>query len=224
MSTLLITLIRQQKLDLMNIENYKISYSDFHQFNAGNMNAVAILYQSGYLTIVNYKEDRKQFLLDYPNVEVKSCFAKSLLEEYFAAGQQKRNDFTTQFMDYVYDGEVEKMMLRLKEFLKAIPNTIIEDREKYFQTAVHLIFRMFGFDCRSEVALADGRVDTMLETADQVYLFEFKYEKSAEEALSQIDTKEYLLPWESSGKTRYRIGVNFSGAERNITEWKWVKM
>ncbi|MDR0909826.1 MAG: ATP-binding protein [Spirochaetaceae bacterium] len=222
--TFLINLIRSQKIDVLHLENYYFNASDLQKFDINNMDAVTVLYQTGYLTIVDFDDDRKQYILDYPNREIKSCFSESLVEEYFETGENHRSDFMNYIIRCIFDCEIDKMMERLKSFLKEIPNTIIEDREKYFQTVLHLIFRMFGFNCRSETALSDGRVDTLLETKKTLYLFEFKYDKSAKEALTQIDTKEYLLAWKYSGKELYKIGVNFSGKERNITEWQWVKV
>ncbi|MDR0684856.1 MAG: PD-(D/E)XK nuclease domain-containing protein, partial [Spirochaetaceae bacterium] len=66
---------------------------------------------------------------------------------------------------------------------------------------------------------ADGRIDTLVETRKQVYCFEFKLNGSAEEALAQIDSREYLLPWRGSGKKLVKVGVNFDYEKRNIKEW-----
>ena len=74
-------------------------------------------------------------------------------------------------------------------------------------------------NCRSEVRIAAGRIDTLVETEDMVYCFEFKLDKTAGEALTQIDTREYLLPWEGSGKRLFKVGVSFDGEKRNIGEW-----
>ncbi|MDR2095933.1 MAG: PD-(D/E)XK nuclease domain-containing protein, partial [Treponema sp.] len=92
--------------------------------------------------------------------------------------------------------------------------------EKYYQTVVHLIFRMLGLRCRSEVRIAAGRIDTLVETKRYVYCFEFKLEGSAEAALEQIDRKEYLLPWKGGGKQLVKVGVAFDYEKRNIGGWK----
>jgi hypothetical protein len=92
--------------------------------------------------------------------------------------------------------------------------------EKYYQTVVYLVFRMMGLFCQSEVQTADGRIDCVVETKKHVYCFEFKLEGSAEEALAQIDRKEYLLPWSGSGKELIKVGVSFDHKKRNIGEWK----
>ena len=97
------------------------------------------------------------------------------------------------------------------------------ESENYYETVVHLIFTMLGFNCRSEVRIAAGRIDTLVETKNFVYCFEFKLNKTgSEEALAQIETKEYLLPWEGSGKKLFKIGINFDHNKRNIGSWKSI--
>jgi hypothetical protein len=81
---------------------------------------------------------------------------------------------------------------------------------------------MLGLYCRSEVRIAAGRIDTLVETKNHVYCFEFKLNGTAEEALKQIDGKDYLLPWAGSGKTLVKVGVSFDREKRNIGEWKAV--
>jgi hypothetical protein len=78
---------------------------------------------------------------------------------------------------------------------------------------------MIGLSCKSEVRTASGRIDSVVETPKYVYCFEFKLEGSAVEALEQINSKEYLLPWEGSGKALIKAGVSFSASKRNIDEW-----
>jgi hypothetical protein len=92
--------------------------------------------------------------------------------------------------------------------------------EKYYQIIVHLIFRMLGLYCRSEVRTAAGRIDTLVETKNYVYCFEFKLNGTVEEALEQINRKDYLLPWTGSGKELIKVGVSFDFEKRNIGGWK----
>jgi hypothetical protein len=79
---------------------------------------------------------------------------------------------------------------------------------------------MLGLNCQSEVRIASGRIDTLVETKNYVYCFEFKLDGTAEEALAQIETKDYLLPWTGSGKKLFKAGVNFDHKRNNIGDWK----
>ena len=121
--------------------------------------------------------------------------------------------------DALLEGDVDRAMNALRTIFASIPYGIHLKDEKYYQTIVHLVFRMMGLLALSEVQTADGRIDTLVETRKQVYCFEFKLNGSAEEALAQIDGKEYLLPWHGSGKKLFKVGVSFDYEKRNIKEW-----
>ncbi|GHU40867.1 ATPase AAA [Spirochaetia bacterium] len=218
--TFLIKLIAGQKINIIDLNNMRVGYADFSKYDVETLKAVPLLYQSGYLTISDYDEECNQFILDYPNEEVRTAFSMSLIEDYLQAPDDKSNALYTQLPRALAKGDVDAVMNTLKPFLASIPYDIIKDTENYYQTATHLIFTMLGMNCRSEVRIAQGRIDTLVETKKFVYCFEFKLDGTACEALEQIDTKEYLLPWEGSGKKLFKVGVVFDAGKRNIGEWK----
>ena len=90
----------------------------------------------------------------------------------------------------------------------------------YFHNAVALIFKMVGFYTDTERNTSDGRMDMVVQTADYIYLFEFKLDRSADEALAQIEEKQYALPFAHDSRKLYKIGVNFSSETRRIENWK----
>jgi ATP-dependent exoDNAse (exonuclease V) beta subunit len=171
------------------------------------------------LTIKEYDDELDQYTLDYPNEEVRASFAKSLLEQYLQPSAGASRGLNNRLPAALFKGDIEGAMNALKSFLASIPYDIIKERESYYETAIHLIFTMLGFNCRSEVRIASGRIDTLVETKNNVYCFEFKLNGTAREALAQIDTKEYLLPWLVSEKQLYKIGVEFDYEKRNIGDW-----
>jgi len=218
--TFLINLIIKQKINIINLTNMRVGYEDFRKYDIETMRAEPLLYQSGYLTIKDYDEELEQYILDYPNEEVQASFSRSLLEQYLQPSGEASRGLNTRLPAALIKGEVDEAMNTLKSFLASIPYDIIKERENYYETAIHLIFTMLGLNCRSEVRIASGRIDTLVETKRFVYCFEFKLKGTAEEALEQIDTKEYLLPWTGSGKKLFKIGVEFDCEKRNIGEWK----
>ena len=221
--TFLVKLIVEQKINIVELGDMRVGREEFRKYDIENMRAAPLLYQSGYLTISDYDGERDRFTLDYPNDEVRSCFASSLLDLYAPVPEQVSLSVSVRLLDALYDGEIDLAMDTLKRFFAAIPYDIIRESENYYQTAIHLIFTMFGLNCRSEVRIAAGRIDTLLETKDFVYCFEFKLDKGADEALAQIDSREYLLPWTGSGKRLFKVGVDFDREKRNIGEWKAVE-
>ncbi|MDR2053335.1 MAG: PD-(D/E)XK nuclease domain-containing protein [Treponema sp.] len=221
--TFLIKLIERQKIDILGLEKSAFTLAALQKFNVDNMDALAVLYRSGYLTIAGYDEELNEYLLDYPNEEVRSAFADALLEHYIHVSAMDLNALAVTLPRAFVKGDIEAAMNGLPPFFAAIPYDIQLKDEKYYQTIIHLIFRMLGLYCRSEVRTAAGRIDTLVETKNHVYCFEFKPKGTAAEALAQIDSKDYLLPWQGSGKGLVKVGVSFDWEKRNIGEWKAVK-
>jgi hypothetical protein len=216
----LINLIIKQKVNILDLSHLRVGYEDFRRYDIEEMKAAPLLYQTGYLTISDYDEELNQFILDYPNVEVRSSFSQSLLEQYAQMPEGVSRALYTQLPLALFKGDVDTAMNTLKSFFASIPYDIVKETENYYQTAIHLIFTMLGLNCRSEARIASGRIDTLVETKSFVFCFEFKLNGTADEALAQIDTKEYLLPWKESGKTLFKVGVEFDNEKRNIGEWK----
>jgi hypothetical protein len=189
------------------------------------MQLVPLLYQSGYLTIKEYDDDTDVIKLGFPNEEVWSAYSMQLIKYMYS---DIIPSFNGKFPSYLIKGQPEEAMELLKQFLSGIPYDVHEDTERYYHGMIDLIFRMFGMNTRSEVRIAAGRIDTLVETRNFVYCFEFKMNKAgadvtphtAKDALAQIDSKEYMTPWAGSGKKSYKIGVVFDAAKRNISAWE----
>lgn len=162
--TFLVKLIEQQKIDVLALEKSAFTFAALQKFNVDNMDALAVLYQSGYLTIAGYDGEFNEYLLDYPNEEVRSAFAEALLEGYIHASSQNINALAVNLPKALARGEIAAAMNMLPPFFAAIPYDIQLKDERYYQTIIHLIFRMLGLYCRSEVRIAAGRIDTLVET------------------------------------------------------------
>lgn len=72
---------------------------------------------------------------------------------------------------------------------------------------------------QAEVRSAKGRADAVVKTPDYIYVFEFKLNGSAEEAIKQIDEKGYLIPYSADERQLIKIGVDFDPEERNLGDW-----
>jgi hypothetical protein len=220
--TFLLKLIENQNINILDLNNMRVGYDDFSKFDVENMKAVPVLYQSGYLTIHDYDAESDDFILDYPNMEVRVCFAKSLLEHCLCPSEGKARSLYHNLPAAFRKGDVQGVMDALQAFLGSIPSEITTRLEYYYETAVHLIFTMMGTRCNSEVRIAAGRIDTVVETKEFIYCFEFKLNGTVKQALEQIDTKNYLLPWKRSGKTLFKIGVEFDHERHNIGAWESI--
>jgi len=217
--TLLTDLINSQNIDITNLNNMQVGYDDFDAFDIEEMEPAPLLYQTGYLTITDYDEKEECFTLDYPNIEVRSAFAKSLATRCLKTPSNWSYSSCKKLMAALNGGDVDAVMEAVKLFMAKIPYDLFQKRENFFQSVVYVMFAMLGLDCRTEERIATGRVDMVVETRGFVYCFEFKLDGTAEAALAQIDTKEYAIPWMGRGKKVFKVGVNFDFEKKNVGEW-----
>lgn len=95
--------------------------------------------------------------------------------------------------------------------------------EHYFQTVIYLIFTLLGQFAECEMHTFIGRIDCKVETDKFIYLFEFKRDKTADEALNQIEDNSYTLPFVADHRKVYKIGVSFDTEKRMLSDWKVVE-
>jgi len=220
----LMNLIESQKVDILTFKNMIVTSNGLNNYNTETLQATPMLYQAGYLTIVDYNKATDNYTLDYPNTEIRAAFSKELVERYLKVTESDKEALIANLTEYLFSGDVTSAMeLSLKPFMAKIPYNITICHEHYFQTVFHIIFTALGLKCQSEVIIATGRIDSVVETPKYVYCFEFKLNKTAQEAIKQIDENDYLAPYRGKGKTLFKVGVNFNYEERKIEDWIFVK-
>ena len=215
----LIKSLQKYHVNVMDIERKGCNVDDFDVSPEQMTSALPLLYQSGYLTIKKYKPLTKSYQLGYPNREVKIGMLKSLAPNYLSPMSIDNNGLVADFVEMLYDGDLEGAMVRLKAYLASISNRLSNKNERDFQTVFYLIFNLMGAFILVEEDSAIGRADAVVHTPDAVYVFELKYDGSAEEAIKQIDDKGYLIPYSADGKRLYKIGVNYDSQQRTIGDW-----
>jgi len=178
-----------------------------------------LLFQSGYLTISSYDPRFKKYTLRHPNREVAEGFTDYLVP-YYAPAANRGSLYIENFIADVEGGQPEAFVGRLDMLFARGDYQIAGDAELYFQNVLYVIFTMMGFYTEVERHTTDGRMDMVIQTPDYVYLFEFKLDKSADEALQQIEDKQYAKPFEHDSRKLYKIGINFSTQTRRMDGWK----
>ena len=195
---------------------------DLTDYNIENPDIIPLFYQTGYLTIKGYEREVNSYLLKYPNEEVKNAFLASLVPYVFPENKYSFLDINKFYFD-LKAGEIESVMKRLKSLFATLPYaTKNNDKiiEQNFQNVIYLVFLLLGEFVRVEHHYSHGRADCIVENAGYVYLFEFKRDKSADEALAQIEEKGYAAPYTADPRKLVKIGASFSSDERNLVEWK----
>ena len=215
----LIKTLKHYNVNVMDIEKKSCDVDDFDVSPEQMTTALPILYQSGYLTIKKYNQMLHRYTLEYPNQEVKIGMLKSLAPNYLSPIQLDNSSLVGDFLEKLYDEDLEGAMVRLKAYLAGISNRLSNKNERDFQTVFYLIFNLMGSYMKVEEDSAIGRADAVVHMPDAIYVFELKYDGSAEDALKQIDDKGYLIPYSAEGKRLYKIGVNYDSNQRTIGEW-----
>ena len=191
-------------------------------YRADNPDPVPLLYQTGYLTIVAYEPVGQVCTLAFPNGEVKYGFLESLAPAYMQGVSAGSGNNIFALRKHIESANLEGVRDILTALFASIPYTDTDKApfEHYFQSVLFILFTLLGQMVKCEVHSAKGRADCIVETRDYVYIFEFKLDKSAEEALAQIEEKQYALPYRADSRKLYKIGVSFDSASRGLTGWK----
>ena len=215
----LIKALQKYHVNVIDIEKRSCDVDDFDVSPEMMTSALPLLYQSGYLTIKKYNPILHRYTLEYPNREVKIGMLKSLAPNYLSPITLDNNSLVGDFLEKLYEADVDGAMVRLKAYLASISNRLSNKSERDFQTVFYLIFNLMGAHMRVEEDSAIGRADAVVYMPDAVFVFELKYDGSAEDAIRQIDEKGYLIPYSADGKRLYKIGVNYDSNQRTIGDW-----
>ncbi|MDM8521535.1 ATP-binding protein [Anaerolineales bacterium HSG6] len=219
--TFLINLIKKNRISFHKLyEDVKVSERNFATYRLEKLAPLPLLFQTGYLTIKDvYESDfNRRYSLNYPNFEVKHAFLFSLLDE-FSNLELSGEGYLDEMIDCLRTGDMEGMFEYLQVFFATVPHDLHLKNEKYYQTIFYSVFQLIGLRIEAEVKTNKGRIDAVVETADRIYIFEFKLFGTAEEALSQIKEKQYAQKYLKRGKEILLLGVEFDQTEKNIGKW-----
>ena len=202
---------------------YKTEY--FMDYRADAEDPLAMLYQSGYLTIKGYDMRRRMYNLDYPNDEVKRGFVSLMANSYFHTKEVDNENWIIQIDDMLRDCDLDGVRDAFTSFLASIPYEANKDErakdfETHFSYTFYIINRLLGcYTTLIEKQNSKGRADIIIETDNDIFIFEFKLDKSAKEALQQIEEQQYALPYQDDKRSIHKIGVNISSTSRTVDEW-----
>ena len=216
--TYLVELLKKSDYDLEQMSREETDSETLDSIFTGD-NPIPVIYQSGYLTIKKYDREFGLYTLGFPNREVEEGFLRFLMPYYAKSDRTKSGFEIKRFVDDVRKGDIDGFMERLQSFLADCPYELARDIELHYQNVLFIVFRLAGLYTRVEYHTSRGRIDMVVQTVDYVYVMEFKLDGSAEQALQQIEEKQYALPFAKDSRKVYRIDVNFSSETRNIDRW-----
>ena len=222
--TYLIRLLAHSDENMNEITGKYYSPEEFIDYKASVEQPLPMIYQRGYLTIKEFDMEEMTFLLDFPNNEVKRGFLTMVASSYFG-DKMETASWIRKAVSQLKKGELDDFRTGMTSFLASIPYTMRRkenerEKERYFHYTFYLIMRLISvYTVYTEKVQSHGRVDCIVETPDYVYIFEFKLDGTADEALRQIEEKGYAREYESDNRKLYKIGAVFSSETGTIEEW-----
>ncbi len=223
--TYLVRLLSHCKENMNELTGKYYPREAFVDYRADVEAPLPMIYQSGYLTIKGWNMYMDSYLLDFPNDEVKRGFVAMLATSYLQI-KESPTSWGMQVVETMQAGDCGKLEKLLTSFFASIPYSQRRkdderEKERYFQYTFYLVLRMIScFTVYIEKEQSEGRVDCVVETPKYVYIFEFKRDGSASDALAQIERMGYAREYASDNRTVYQIGCNFSSKSGTIDGWE----
>ena len=218
----LVKVMRRTSYDVTRLSCDLVGSSLLTDVNTAFLNPVPLLYQSGYLTIKGFDPRFNLYTLGFPNMEVKDGFLNFLLGYYAPVQSDSTNTLISLMSMDVEAGNPEGFMTRLDALFARTNYRIQGESEKDFQYAMYIIIELMGEYVETERATSNGRIDILIKTKDYVYVIEIKTDSTPDEALAQIEERGYARPFADDPRKIFKIGVNFSTANRRIDGWKVI--
>ena len=212
---------QMRKHTQFDVENSVVDSTILEQYDIENIALVPLLFQTGYLTIKTMDVMTGEMILDYPNKEVRESMYQFLIHNLAKNPHRLNAGHAMQDLNRAF---LSKDLPKVKQILNAIladlpSETFEKQREGLYHGLIHIIFSYLGMFVNSEVHSSQGRADAVVQTLTDVFIFEFKFNKTAQAAFDQIVNTKYAQKYQASGKTITGIGVNFNGERREIDDW-----
>ncbi len=218
--TFLVKMLQKSEYDLRTLLNgIEAPASVFTEYRMDANNPIPLVYQSGYLTIKDYDREFNNYLLEFPNDEVRYGFINFLVPFYTSMTNSDQGFYIGKFVQELRTGDYDSFLTRLQAFFADFPYELNERTERHYQVVFYIVFKLMGQFTQAEVQSSRGRADAVVKTPKYIYVFEFKLHDTAEAALKQIDEKDYLIPYQADGREVIKLGVEFSAEKRNINRW-----
>ena len=191
---------------------------------------IPMLYQSGYLTIASFDKDLETYTLHFPNYEVRQGMVSGLTNYLMNTPDLERNATILSMARSLLKSDLSAALTELRSYIASIPYDIItrkewmakKTREDFYKLLMYVVFSLLNSKVNTEVKSIKGRADVVVKTKDNIFVLELKVDDSVDNALVQIDSTGYAIPYESDGRKVTKCGVSISSEARNITHWRVV--
>lgn len=218
--TFLAKRVKAEGILLPDLNDMPVRRDDLLRVGPGTGYPIGLMFQTGYLTIGHYDKAQQRYILRFPNHEVEIGFADSLYPMYVPRGDNASTPFSIfKFQDDLFHGRPEKFMERLQTLCKE-PGYESQNEDNY-RNIVWLLCTLCGSETLTERHSYKGRSDLEVIRGNYIYIFEFKYDRSVEEAMAQLHERDYAGRYALDNRKIYLIAANFSSSKdnRGLTGW-----
>jgi hypothetical protein len=211
-----------KKITYFNVENSVVNNTILDKYDIENITLIPLLFQTGYLTVKSVDVMTGNMVLDYPNKEVRESMYQFLIDDVAQNPHRLHTGMTMMDLNKAFVAkDLEKVKTILNSLLADLPDeAFLKQTEGLFHGLIHLIFSYLGMFVNSEVHSSQGHADAVVQTLTDVYIFEFKFNKTAQQAIEQIKKTDYAGKYRASEKVITGIGVNFSSDKKTIDDWE----
>ncbi len=224
----LIQMMRHFNYNITNIDHIQTTEYAINRPTEAMTSMIPLLYQAGYLTITGYDRDSNIYELAIPNQEVRIGYTDGLLPAYVGLeGEDVQTGFALKFWHALRKKDIELALREMQAFLASLP--YVEGFKKkladaataegFYEYTFFLIFNMLNVYVQTQVKCRGGRIDVVVSVADVTYVFELKTNGSAQQALEQIESKGYSIPYKTDGHRVIKVGLHFDIRKRTLDEW-----
>ncbi len=221
--TFLIKQLKEQSI--YRIDETRVPSSFFDSYDLENMEANALMFQTGYLTVKSYDPSRSRYLLGLPNREVEEALNNYLIANLLSRHPNESLRPVELLEDGFLQNDLPKVITVINSLLKDLPSHLSDDKgEHFYRALVHLHFRYLGLYLESEVHTSDGRMDVVVQTPSHVYIIEFKIDTSAQVAINQVIDKAYADKYRLLQKNILGVGISFDTEKKNVKDWASIEL
>ena len=219
--SMLMNFIKRQGLLAIDYEKgVKARENDFDVSDIRNLRAIPMLFQTGYLTITDYRNGR--YTLGVPDEEVR----RDLMLLVSSQVAEKPETWVTHLLDHLIDGEFDLFFRGLKSLYSDLPYGSTEEcvHEMSYERVLKALLQALGLETAAEPTQTGGRPDVVATDGESIWIFELKKDEPADEGLKQIHERGYAEPYTSRGLPIYAFGLSFDSETRQFVEGKVEKL
>jgi hypothetical protein len=203
------------------VENSYSNNALLERYDIENLELIPLLFQTGYLTVKSIDVMTGDMVLDYPNKEVRESMYQFLIDDLAKNAYRTNTGLTMKDLNAAF---IAKDLQQVKKIINSIladlpSETYQKQSEGMYHGLLHVIFSYLGMFVNSEVHSSQGRADAVVQTLTDIYVFEFKFNKTAEEAMTQIKNTKYGDKYRALNKSITGIGLNFNQDKKQIDGW-----